>query len=708
MSELTVPRAPTTVGRIANVDTTPVAATMAGAVADFGDTIMRHGMALEADRLDRQMSRRQLDMTRDLGELRLQVEDMGDPDAAGAAWDQGFAAIREKYLTGADERGRPLVDPRNKENFNLAFDDLGNQHALAIGRRQMGLRQSQRAATYYEYGQVAGAEAARTDPETRAALYAQFDAETDKQVAAGTMTPEAGAKAKAEFRQSTENAAAIEASAADPAGFLEALDSEAYAHLDAETKARHRVSAQAKLASLAVADRKALEAAAKERAKVVSDDIGDMIDIFGAGQTPANAARLDTPEYKADPRWAEAKAAEALFLEVPGIRQMTPAELDAQIKAEAAKPKGAAYQTERLKVLQDTRDKVAAAYKVDPIAAARTAELAVPDLPEDLLADPKATASALAARVTFGADLKAQGYTKTDAYLDAEENAALKAALSIDGDPAQRAALAGAITGAIVSRGGDPDAIEALAADPVLGWVGGMVAGGAGSNHLAAEVLSGQQAMEAKNLVLPPVKDRMAPTFDQLGPLFADVPGGEALQGKVVAAADALYAARVRRIDPTGEIDEDLWNQALHEVMGGTGTYGSSKSRGGVQEVRGRKTMVDPGVSAQDMTDAFAALQTQLSYEENGWQMSPELKARHAWPETAAAGFAAASRSGGLPAIGGVPLSADDLSGASFVAVGRDSYLLILDQGNGTQAVDSQTGKPFVFSFSKLMQEYGQ
>jgi hypothetical protein len=708
MSELTVPRAPALVGRTANVDTTPVAGALAGAIGDFGETILRHGMALEADRLDRQMSRRQVDITRDLGELRLQVEDMGDPDAAGAAWDQGFAAIREKYLDGADENGRPLVDKRNTENFNLAFDDLGNQHALAIGGRLLSLRQSQRAATYYEYGQVAGAEAARTDPETRAALYANFDAETDKQIAAGTMTPEAGAKAKVEFRQSTENAAAIEASAADPAGFLDALDGEGFAHLDAETKARWRVSAQAELARRAAAEVKAADTASKERAAVVKADIEGMINIWGAGQTPANAARLETPEYKDHPLWAEAKAAEALAIEIPGIRQMTPAQLDAQIQVEAAKPKEAPWQTERLKVLKDTREKVAAAYKSDPIAAARTAELAVPALPDDLLADPAATAAALAARVTFAGGLVEQGYTRSAAYLDAEENAALKAALSADADPAQRVALAGAIVGAVRSRGGDPSKIDALEADPVLAWTAGMVAGGAGSTRLATEILSGEQAMEAKNLILPPLADRLSPTFDQVGTLFADVPGGEALQGQAVAAADALYAARIRRIDPTGEIDEDLWNQALHEVLGGTGAYGSSAARGGVQDVRGRQTMVDPGVSAQEMTEAFDALLFQMNSEEFGYAMSDEMRDLHRWPDSTASALTTASRSGGLPAIGGTVLKEDDLDGATFQAVGRDAYVLVLDQGNGTLATDSKTGNAFVFSFARLMQEYGQ
>ena len=171
MSELTVPRAPVTVGRTATIrHESPGTGELAAA---FGNRLLAFGTALEADRLDREMARLKVDMTRDLGELRLQVEDMGDPDAAGAAWDAGVASIRKNYLTGTGENGRPRVDKKNEGNFGLAFDDLTNTHALAIGRRGLALRQSQRAATYYDYGNVAAAQAVTADPETQAQMIAR-------------------------------------------------------------------------------------------------------------------------------------------------------------------------------------------------------------------------------------------------------------------------------------------------------------------------------------------------------------------------------------------------------------------------------------------------------------------------------------------------------------------------------------------------------
>jgi hypothetical protein len=137
---LTVPTSGVIAGRAAQ----PVADTgvgaVGGAISEFGQRIAETFGRVEADRLDREMSRINVDMTRDLGQLRLQVEQMGDPDAAGAAWDQGRASIRDQYLNGQTDSGRPRVDPKNRENFGLAFDDLSNTHALAIGRMNMEQR----------------------------------------------------------------------------------------------------------------------------------------------------------------------------------------------------------------------------------------------------------------------------------------------------------------------------------------------------------------------------------------------------------------------------------------------------------------------------------------------------------------------------------------------------------------------------------------
>lgn len=704
---LTVPFAGTSAGRAAQPEA-PQASPLGGMMADFGNQMLAVGTALENDRLDREMSRLKVDMTRDLGNLRLQVEDMGDPDAAGAAWDQGMARLRDSYLNAQGDNGRPRVDPKNRDNFGLAFDDLSNSHALSLGGRFLALRQSQRAATYYEYTNVAGAEAARSDPSTRDQLYADFDAETDKQVAAGTMTPEQAAVAKRGFRQSTENTAAISAAAEDPTGMIEALDAGEYAALDPETRARYRVSAQAELDRRAAAATRDAEAQARERSAQIDKRLGEIIDIAGNDRVAVDEAWIESPEVKGSARYNEAQAAIALRNERADLSSMTVPELDAMIADEAKKPVGAKFQTERLKVLEATRAAAAEGWRKDQIAFARKAGLPVPNLPEFDAANPAPYADAIAARVTFGQGLKERGYTSDTVYLDQEEQAGIRKTFASTTDPAARATLAGTLTAAVLERGGDPNQIQALADDPVLGWAGGMLATGAGSQALAAEILSGEAAMAAKNLTLPPVKDRMEPAFAHIGTLFADMPGGEERQAQFTAAADALYAARVRRTDPNGAIDEDLYKQAMHEVMGGTGTVGGKTARGGIQDVSGRSTIVDPGISAADFDGTFDAMRTQIGFEQAGLEMTAGVKAMHKWPASAATALTAASRSRGLPTVGGQVLSVDDLNGASFIWVGRDAYKLVLGIGGGVEAVDSTSGQPFVFSLTRLMREYGQ
>lgn len=700
---LTVPKAPISAGRAA--DTTVRYQNPGPEMAQLGQEMFQMGALLENDRLDRQMSRLQVGMTRDLGTLRQQVEAMGDPDVAGAAWDQGLTELRNSYMTGVDENGRPRVDEKNAENFNLAFDDLSSRHGLAIGGRTMALRQSERAATFMDYERTAAIEAARTDPDTRAQIYATYDSEADKMVANGIWSPEQGATNKMAFREETQNTGAIELVTADPARFLELNAAGAYDFLPPERAASYAVQAQGRLDAMTAAEARQAEAARKERAAKIDTRLDQIIDIVGDDRVAVDEAWLNSAEVKASPKYAETMAAIALRDEQPGIATMTPAELDAAVAAEAARPVGQPFQTERLKVLTAARDKAREGYSTDPIAYARTAGLPVPDLPELNAEDPAAFVEGVAARVTFGRELQQDGYTNAPAIFDQDEAASVKAALTVEQDPADRARLAGALVASVRQRGGSPSQLANVFDDPVLSHVGGFIAAG-GNAGLATEILRGEQVMAQGNVVMPPVADRMAPVFDQIGVLFADIPGGEAQQATVTAAADALYAVRQRRIDPTGDIDEDLYSQVLHEVMGGTGAFGSSDARGGVAEINGRLTMLGRGVSAEDVEVTVDAIERDLT-------PAPLLRARanavDRTPSRAAEVLTKAGRTGGVPAINGVPLTADDWDGASFVAVGPDRYAIMLDVADGKQASDSTDPEtPFIFSMKDLLRGYGR
>lgn len=725
MSELTVPRAPNIVGRTANEQ---FEAPEAGAaVAQFGNRMLQFGTALEADRLDRQMSRLRVDMTKDLGELRLQVEEIGDPEAAGAAWDQGIARLRQTYQTGTDERGRPRIDKKNAENFGLAFDDLSNTHALALGGRFLALRQSQRAATYYEYSTVAGDQAAKADPATRDKLYADFDEETDRQVAAGTMDPERAAKAKTEFRQRTENAAAIELQAADPQGLIEALDGDEFANLDPETRARYGVSAQAEVDRRAAADQRAAETAAKEWEAKTGRQLDDLADIYSAGRTPQNAAILADKSLQEHPvlgpKARKALAAEQLATEIPDLAAKTPDELKALIAAEKKRPIRDPWETERLPVLEAQLAVSLDGWKTDPIGfAQKNPDMAVPVLPEFDPSNPDAFVDAVGARVTYGKGLKEKGYVKAAGkaapFLSREEQASVKAALAVEQDPIARAALGAALFNEVMAMGGDPGQIEALAADPVLSWTAGQMAKKAIVPAIAAEILTGQQVLAAKTVVMPPLEARNGETFAYLGTLFNEMPNGDFRKRQVVDAADALFAARIRELKPGEEIPEGLYKQALHEVYGGTGVAGSADAKGGVQEFRDIPTILEPGMSPAAIEQTFATLVDHMRVETNG-NGAEVIAATEALPEVPTSTvLQSVSRSGGVPTSGGEPLEESDFVGGPFKLfekgltlkwVGYDSYVLVLDQGTGQMAEDStRPGTAYVFSLKRLMQEYGQ
>lgn len=706
---LTVPQAGFSAGRAAQLANVPQPQNQSGAIlAEFGERMAQAGFALERDRLDTEMTRLQTGMTRDLGTLRLRVEEMGDPTAAGTAWDQGTAQLREQYLSGADANGRPTVDPKLREDFGLAFDDLTMTHGLAIGGRLMQLRQSQRMAQYYDYSNAVVAQAATTDPATRARLFANLDGNIDARVARGDMTAEEGAVAKRAGRQSAENTTAITLMDRDPAGLASMLDGGGLASLDPETRARYRAAAQGEVERQAVAAQKAAAQQQAEVATAWGQRLDDIVGIAGSGQKSVDEVWLHSQPVAdlaaRDPdfarKYGKTMAWIALRDERPGISLATPAELNAAIEEERARPKAAPWDAERLPLLEAQRDKAIEGWRRDPMDFARKSGMSVPALD---LANLDAVPAAIAQRVTFAGVLTAQGYTAEAAPLDKDEQTRLTTAISGVQNPERRATLVGEIASAVIGRGGDPDDIDALAKDPVQHWVALSGANGAFGVALGGEILRGQEAIDAKTVKLPSVDDRMGPTFDMLSDMFAGIDGGEAHQAQVIAAADALYAARVRGSDPGDGINETTYAQALHEVLGGSGAYGTARQRGGVQEVNGRRTFLPDGVRARDVTEALDGIAADLqpgrvAYGVAGRRNRPPQADR---AERVLHSIAAGAR----PAVNGRPLSADEWRGASIAQVGPDEYALLLDFGGGMQA-QTMDGAPFTFSLNRLLSGY--
>ncbi|MEM9579053.1 MAG: hypothetical protein AAF891_00080 [Pseudomonadota bacterium] len=700
---LTIPRAGIRPGRAAQTQATEPDGASA-AVAAVGDAMLQMGTRLEADRLSRENARNQVSLTKDLNDLRLRMEQLGDPDQIDTEWAAGVQSVRDKYLGAEGDDGSALVSRQNRQTFGLAIDDLANRHGFQIGLKSLGKRNSQRAATYFEYASVATQAAQGADKATREGLLINGAAQIDDMVKASIISPEEGARRKAALAQDLDNAAAISMAAEDPAGLIAALDNGDLPGLPGEAQARYRVQANAAIAAQEKAAAAETDRLAKERNKAIGDRLGEIIDIAGKGRVAVDEAWLASAEVKAHPDYAKAQAAIDLRNETPLLAQLAPAELDQLIAAERGQKVTKKFQTERLEVLQAIRERAVDGLSTDPVAYAANVGLPVPSLPEFDPGDPVAFGRALGARVAFGEQMRVEGYTTERRILTNEERQAIKAAAAIDQDPGARLALAEQLTRALPPQ--NADAIAELIGDPVFSHVGSLVTNG-GARALGLDILRGQQVIENNSLVLPGQQKRLDPLYEGLGAIFADLPGGDQMQSNVMAATDALYAARARGVAASDALDEDQYMQALHEVMGGEGQHNSRTATGGVQEVRDTLTILPMGVSARE---AEGALEFLGKRKRTAKPNNPYAGIGHDFdPEMLSAQLTAVSANGKPPVVGGMPLDAQTAENLTLQAVGNDRFIFTYRVSDDTQrTLATEDGETYEFSLRALIREVRQ
>lgn len=693
---LTVPRSNASPGRAARaVGVEPN--TAGDALANLGQTMFEVGTAVENDRLDRQMQRLQVDMTRDLNQLRLETEQIGDPDTAEQSWQTGIQNLRQTYETGRGQDGRQLVDPKNTERFGLAFDDLANRHAFGIGRRTLELRNAERQATYMAYTHEAAKAYATGDEEVRAGTLADLDAMVDADVRAGRIDASEGQRRKQEFRADGDNARAIAMISVDPEGFQAARKAGEFAGLEATLLARYDAAAISSIEQKAKAAQTAADKAAKEQEAAIGDRLGEIRGIAGEGAVAVDEAFLDRPEVKAHPDYGQTQAAISLREEGKQLKVMSPQALRDAIAQEEGRKVKHKWETERLALMRETLADHEAGYAKDPLAYAEREGLDVPTLPEFDINDPVSFGKAVGERVVFAEQLRQEGYTENLRYFTNDEREALKDAASVEADPSERAALARQL--AVSLSAADPAAISELGLDPVFSYVGeAQVSGGMGARQ-AQTILRGQQVIDAGNVVMPPEKDRVDAGFQVLDALFADLPDGEKLQSTIREATDAHYAATIRKSDPTADIDEDLYLRSLHEVLGGVGEANARGATGGIQVVRDVATMLPPGVSVDQVEGALDRL--------GRVRASPAAGQRPALQDDAAQleQQLRAISGGQVPDFGGERPTAQDLEDLQLQAVGPDRYIFVYQAGDRWYQVYDEEGQPYSFSMKALLQE---
>lgn len=690
--KLPLPTAGTSPGRAARAQAVQPSET-GTAMGQLGETMFKVGTAIEADRLDREFSRAQVDLTRDLNGLRLEVEQMGDPDAADQHFQERAQALRDSYLTGTTEDGSARIDTRNHERFGLAFDDLANRHAFQVGARNLALRQSQRVATYNDYAAEAARAAANADADTREVLIAAGEEQIAGMLKAGAIDPEGAQKLRADLAGEVTSAAALNVASTDPVGFLERADAGEWEQLDPNALTRLRTAARSAIE--AEADTAAKEAKKAHSARVTATK-GELARIASLNDSTRLAAEdlalLDAPQIleladeDADVALAlnKARARVSLDAERKNWAMLPPKDLRAFIEAERGRKVSHEYQEERLAVLEQLLTERTRALAADPVKAMADMGYDMPPLRLDQGLD--VMAQDLAARKSFSDWMRGEGFADEPQLFSGDEARTVKDMLAASADPQARFELVESF-GAVLGRDG-VDAVFRATGNRVVAHAVDLSAWG-GSRDAIADALTGEKKL-ADGTANRPAAAAFRETFYDL--TAGRFEGQPELQARLLRTAEAIYAVNAPVGDSTS-IDSDAARTAIYRALGGDGRD-SDLARGGIAEID------PPGlVNKYDLI------------------LPPSVQVRAArqrideiWggdPKAAVAAFSAAARAEGAQ----IELGQDpgallaDLAIAPWWPDNRpaDRYVLLRQTATGPVAVTDTQGRPFYFSLEKLV-----
>lgn len=665
---LTVPTGGVSAGRSANTAVNEPGALGAG-LADLGQAMLQVGKRVKAERDDIDMRRTQLQMTRDMGQARLEVEQIGDPAQIGPAWEARKSEIRAKYL-GLDANGKPTIDPVKAEAYDLMFMDLDGKHAMALGEKAINLTRSQHEAAWVEMKTQIETDALAADPDTLTALLDVGSDAIDARAARGLISPERAAVEKQQLKSGIYQNRANARIETDPAAFLAEAEAGAWNDLGADALSKGTLAAQSELARREAEAAKEAERQTTQMDAAIKSRFSAMTTIAKDGRKAVDEEWLASPEVQAritaNPELAaefgKLQAARSLRDETPGLRQMTPAQLDAEIAKEEAKDVAQPYQTERLAVLREWRDEAAKGWATNKVDAARSAGMKVPELPAFDPTDPAAYAQGVANRIAYDSALKGQGYGDAPGIFATDERAQIDAIIDPKADMAPKLALAEALAQA--TRGKPETVLRGLSADPAFNHATMMLAA-TRDRALAENILMGAQKQALGTVTLPP-ETQMAMDFDQItGGIYEDNPKAKA---QIMSAARAYYANGAAGLNPEGVdskipyMDDtaarDAYRLAVQRVTGAAPDANGELTVGGVQDVRGSMTVLPPGVSVRAVESAFDTLEAHLSGLTPGYNPMLDPEGQN-FPDAATRlkGFRAASLDGSTPDLGSDPLS---------------------------------------------------
>ncbi len=696
---ITVPQGGSVAGRSADIRIERP--DMGGFVSQVGAAVAQKMGQIKEQQRTVVVEKTKLDMTKELGEERLRLEQSTDPAQIEAEWPEVQKRIQEKYVNGRDANGQPLFTPQEADGLALTFQDLGQKHGFALGERSVKLTESQATAAWSAARLDIVNTAATADPDTMQALVEYGEAAIDR--LPGLM-PDQKQEQKAALRGEVMNARVISAIDQDPEAALAALNAGTYDPLGAEVVAQRKATAQAEADRRAAAAATAGEAEAKRRTDAIGTRLDTIADLALKGRIVEDEAYLSDPEIQQHPDYPKAAAAVALRKEVPNLDVMTVSQIDAQIAAEEKRPITEKWQNERLVVLRGMRDKKAEALATDPKAALSNAGV-IPsaDLAFDP-ANPGTFAASLAESLSYDSFQRKQGYSEQSAIFTKDEKASLKAVLAPGADAGPKVALMGAI---LEGTKGNAGAVLAdLEADPVSRRAL-KVLSVTRDTGLTEAILRGGQKLDGKTVVPPSRKEQILAFDAATGGVFDDAP---ALKVELMEATLALYAdgaagidAETTATDRSGlnliadESAYTLYQQSLQRLLGAQTDRNGAFTVGGMQEINGGLVTLPMGVPVADVEATWEALG-------NRWRPGNFNRGSAPFDENAAyEPFAASSVYGGVPDLGSDPQGR--LSAVTLQRVGEtDIYELVYESGGRMITVpERDTGVAYRFRLKDLM-----
>lgn len=722
---LTIPQAGVQAGRSANIQ---IEADQTGAVlADFGKGIQRAGLALKAEQESRFLGNLKNRMMEGLNDLRLDMEQIGDPDDLETQFDARLGALREEYLGD-------INDPRLRDLASQTFDSMKEPHRFALGGRALDLRQGQWRVNLGNMGDQIVRAAAIADPDTQTEYLGQFAEELAEAVAQGILTPEEADRQFKARQAEADKARAERLLRDDPDALIDWIDHEGgLASLDADARERWKTRATSAI------NTRQRSAEAEHRA-IVGEQLSDAIAARREGRViEGEDALLEDPAAQEHARFQELVLRRALDEEVPDFRRLPLSEMRAARQAEGNRPVRGAPELLIAQAMDQAIEEAERAWAADPQGHYAALGLGnLPELPDIATASAEAFALALRTRAARAASIRDQGFTDDLVLFTPEERAELGEQLGASGNPAQRARAALAMATAL---GRAPQGIDAIAAaeeigaDPVFAYVGGLMAHG-GTEVLARQIFEGQRIIANRDAPLPPLAQQRGEAFravrDVLSfgtdPLRGDA-DERALYDQITGAAVALYATRAAGDADfkDGRLRETDFLQALHEVMGGTGAYNSRNATGGIREVGGTLTILPLGVRAREVESGLRAVGIDIA------RTPAELAARTADAARAPGDFGGIegleridrmlrlgnydrplaeetlrdlSVNGTVPQFGGQPMDGATWQRGRLRALGDGTYTLeFLHHGTGeVRIAHDETGAPWLIDMRKLIE----